>query len=109
MAISVRVDPVLERELALAAKRQGVIKSQFVVDAIERALGRKNAFNLMMTLKAEEERADPAVTKAFEGVEIPYEAVVWLAADTGVTTIMTMDKRDFSRDRLPDGRPFEML
>ena len=32
-----------------------------------------------------------------------------LAADTGVTRIMTMDRRDFSRYRLPDGQAFEIL
>jgi predicted nucleic acid-binding protein len=32
-----------------------------------------------------------------------------LATDTGVTRIMTLDKRDFSRYRLPDGRAFEIL
>ena len=36
-------------------------------------------------------------------------SLVWLAADTGVTTIMTLDRRDFSRYRLPDGRGFEIL
>ena len=34
---------------------------------------------------------------------------VWLASDTGVTRIMTLDVRDFSRYRLPDGRAFEIL
>jgi len=32
-----------------------------------------------------------------------------LAVQTGVTTIMTLDVRDFSRYRLPDGRAFEIL
>jgi uncharacterized protein len=32
-----------------------------------------------------------------------------LAADTGVSRIMTLDKRDFSRYKLPDGRGFEIL
>ena len=36
-------------------------------------------------------------------------SLVWLAADTDVTTVMTMDVRDFSRYRLPDGRAFEIL
>ncbi|WP_198970307.1 ribbon-helix-helix domain-containing protein [Xylophilus sp. ASV27] len=42
MAVSVRMDPLLEKELELAARRQGVTKSQFIVEAVERALGRKN-------------------------------------------------------------------
>jgi uncharacterized protein len=36
-------------------------------------------------------------------------SLVWLAADTGVTTVMTLDVRDFSRYRLPDGRSFDIL
>ncbi len=36
-------------------------------------------------------------------------SLVWLAMDTGVNRIMTMDVRDFSRYRLPDGRAFEIL
>lgn len=36
-------------------------------------------------------------------------AIVWLATDTGVTRVMTLDQRDFSRYRLPDGRAFEIL
>lgn len=36
-------------------------------------------------------------------------SLVWLAADSGVTSVMTMDVRDFSRYRLPDGRAFEIL
>jgi predicted nucleic acid-binding protein len=33
----------------------------------------------------------------------------WLAVDTGVTSIMTLDRRDFARYRLPDGRSFEIV
>ena len=33
----------------------------------------------------------------------------WVAHETGVTRIMTLDIRDFSRYRLPDGRSFEIL
>jgi hypothetical protein len=73
MAISVRMDPLLEKELELTAKRQGVTKSQFIIDAVERALGRKNAYELMMSLKAEEERAGYAVSVAFKGEEQPYK------------------------------------
>lgn len=32
-----------------------------------------------------------------------------LAAETGVTRIMTLDRRDFSCYKLPDGRAFEIL
>jgi predicted nucleic acid-binding protein len=36
-------------------------------------------------------------------------SLVWLAADSGVISVMTLDVRDFSRYRLPDGRAFEIL
>ena len=36
-------------------------------------------------------------------------SLVWLAQDSNTTQIMTMDIRDFSRYRLPDGRAFEIL
>jgi uncharacterized protein len=42
-------------------------------------------------------------------MDLADASLVWLAADTGVTTIMTLDLRDFSRYRLPDGRGFEIL
>lgn len=61
VAVSVRMDPLLEAELSHAAERQGVSKSQFIIAAVERALGRKNPYELMLALKAEEPRARPAV------------------------------------------------
>jgi predicted DNA-binding protein len=76
MVTSVRMEPLLEKEIELAAKKLGVTKSQFIIDAVERALGRKNPFELMMKIKAEEAaRADPAVDKAFRDYEQPYETV----------------------------------
>lgn len=42
MAVSVRMDPLLEKELEQAARRLGQTKSQFIIDAVERALGRKD-------------------------------------------------------------------
>ena len=36
-------------------------------------------------------------------------SLVWLASETGVSRVMTMDVRDFSRYRLADGRAFELL
>lgn len=61
MAVSVRMDPVLERELEAAARRQGLTKSQFIVDAVERALGRKNPYDLL--LQAQEEVAEYRVSE----------------------------------------------
>jgi uncharacterized protein len=36
-------------------------------------------------------------------------SLYWLAAETGVSAILTLDVRDFSRYRLPDGSAFEIL
>lgn len=73
MAVSLRMDPLLEKELELAARRKGITKSQFIVDAVESALGRKNSYELMMSLQAEEKRGGKALTKAFAGEELPYD------------------------------------
>ena len=53
MAVSVRMDPLLEKQLELAAQRKGVTKSQFIIDAVERALGHKNPYDLMPQVQAE--------------------------------------------------------
>jgi hypothetical protein len=69
MAVSVRMDPLLEKELELAAQRQGLSKSQFIISAVERALGRKNPYELMMALKAEE----PTAHYRVEESRVPYK------------------------------------
>lgn len=53
MAVSVRLEPLLEKELELAAKRLGVTKSQFIVSALEKALGRQNPYDLLLKVQAE--------------------------------------------------------
>lgn len=74
MAVSVRMDPLLEKELELAAQRKGVTKSQFIIEAVERALGRKSPYELLLKVQAEERaRVDPAVKRAYEGYEQPYD------------------------------------
>ena len=42
-------------------------------------------------------------------MDLADASLLWLAEETGVTRIMTLDVRDFSRYRLPDGRAFEIL
>lgn len=74
MAVSVRMDPLLEIELQQAAERQGVTKSQFIIAAVERALGRKNPYELMQQLKAEEPRAK------YKAVQQPYDTAASKAA-----------------------------
>lgn len=36
-------------------------------------------------------------------------SLYWLAVDTGVTSILTIDRKDFERYRLPDGRSFQIV
>jgi uncharacterized protein len=42
-------------------------------------------------------------------MDLADASLYWLARESGVTRIMTVDVRDFSRYRLPDGRAFEIL
>jgi len=42
-------------------------------------------------------------------MDLADATLYWVAHETGVTRIMTLDVRDFSRYRLPDGRAFEIL
>ncbi len=74
MAVSVRMDPLLEIELQQAAERQGITKSQFIIAAVERALGRKNPYELLVALQAEEPRVTYKVTPQ------PYDSVASKAA-----------------------------
>jgi RHH-type rel operon transcriptional repressor/antitoxin RelB len=68
------MEPLLEKELEQAAKRRGISKSQFIIDAVERSLGRKNPYDLMLSLKAEEQRPEyQAVAQAYQGWEQPYD------------------------------------
>jgi metal-responsive CopG/Arc/MetJ family transcriptional regulator len=51
MTLSVRLDTFLEKELEQTARKQGVTKSKFVVDLIERALGHKDPHALMLEMR----------------------------------------------------------
>jgi uncharacterized protein len=42
-------------------------------------------------------------------MDLADASLCWLANETGVTAIMTVDFHDFRRDRLPDGAHFELL
>jgi predicted nucleic acid-binding protein len=42
-------------------------------------------------------------------MDLADASLVWLAQDTNTVRVMTMDVRDFSRYRLPDGRSFDIL
>ncbi|MFT4099544.1 MAG: hypothetical protein QM674_00620 [Burkholderiaceae bacterium] len=42
-------------------------------------------------------------------MDLADASLYWLASASGVARILTLDVRDFSRYRLPDGRGFEIL
>lgn len=46
MTVSVRMNRLLELEIERAAARQGITKSQFIISAVEQALGRKSPASL---------------------------------------------------------------
>lgn len=73
MAVSVRLEPLLEKELELAAKRLGVTKSQFIVSALEKALGRQNPYELL--LKVHAEAREPVPEASLEPVS-PTKAAI---------------------------------
>ena len=52
MAVSVRLDPVLEAKLTQQANLLGVTKSAFIKDAIERVLGLKNPATLLREVRS---------------------------------------------------------
>lgn len=42
-------------------------------------------------------------------MDLADASLYWLACESGLTKILTLDVRGFQRYRLPDGRPFEIL
>ena len=42
-------------------------------------------------------------------MDLADASLYWLAAETGITDVLTVDVADFSRYRLPDGKPFRLL
>ena len=42
-------------------------------------------------------------------MDLADASLVWLATETGVHRVLTLDVRDFGHYHLPDGRPFEIL
>lgn len=76
MAVSVRLEPLLEKELELAAKRQGVTKSQFIISALEKALGRKDPYQLLLKIQAEETASQENIAYVAEENPSPYKAAI---------------------------------
>ncbi|MGH8646526.1 MAG: hypothetical protein ACREX4_19530 [Gammaproteobacteria bacterium] len=59
MTLSVRLDPTIEAQLEQHALKLGMIKSQFVKEAIERALGLKSPAELLKTVRGQGVPASP--------------------------------------------------
>ena len=51
MAVSVRLDPLIEAKLSQQAALLGVTKSDFIKDALERVLGLKNPATLLKQVR----------------------------------------------------------
>lgn len=69
MAMSVRLDPLLEARVEQEARRLGITKSEFVKDALERVLGLKNPYALLMQVR------DPDAYRAGEPMTTDSENV----------------------------------
>ena len=52
MAVSVRLDPLIEAKLTQQANLLGITKSDFIKDAIERVLGLKNPAELLRAVRS---------------------------------------------------------
>jgi len=59
MTLTVRLDPALETKVDQEAKRLGVTKSEFVKDAIERALGLRNPAALLKRVRSGKPMGNP--------------------------------------------------
>jgi RHH-type rel operon transcriptional repressor/antitoxin RelB len=64
----------MEKDLELAARRQGITKSQFIIDAVERALGRKDPAALYH--KVMEESAHKVTEVMLDGALPAYKAAL---------------------------------
>jgi len=64
MAVSVRLDPVLEARVEDEAKRLGISKSDLVKDALELRLGMKNPYDLLRQVRSGTPMGNPAASEA---------------------------------------------
>ena len=63
MTLSVRLDPVLEARIDAEARRLGISKSEFVKDALERALGVNNPGKLLRAVRSRTPMGKPDVSE----------------------------------------------
>lgn len=62
MAVSVRLDPLIEARLTPQAALLGVTKSEFIKDALERVLGMKNPATLLGQVRKAGKMGRPAAS-----------------------------------------------
>jgi uncharacterized protein len=106
-----------ERSWQLATTWPCVVEASYLVAPPQRyAMLRWLAAGAVSVFPIGQETLEPLVDLMHRYTQSPRSemdladaSLVWLATDTGVTTIMTLDVRDFSRYRLPDGRAFDIL
>ena len=53
MPVSVRMEPLLVKQIEAEAKKRGVTRSQLIIDAVERALGHKDPYQLLLQVQDE--------------------------------------------------------
>ena len=102
---------------SLATTWPCIVEASYLLDPPQRyAMLRWVAAGAISVFPFAQESVEPMVELMRKYTEPPRSemdfadaSLVWLATDTGVNRIMTMDVRDFSRYRLPDGRGFEIL
>ena len=102
---------------SLATTWPCIVEASYLLDPPQRyAMLRWVAAGAISVFPFAQESVEPMVELMRKYTEPPRSemdfadaSLVWLATDTGVNRIMTMDERDFSRYRLPDGRGFEIL
>lgn len=75
MALSVRLDPLLESRIEQEARRLGITKSEFVKDALERVLGARNPYELLQQVRnAADYAAEQPTTSYSENVSDQVKA-----------------------------------
>jgi predicted DNA-binding protein len=67
MAVSVRLDPVLEAKLTQQAALLGVTKSDFIKDALERVLGMKDPAMLLKQVRSAGKMGRPDASATVSG------------------------------------------
>lgn len=64
MTLTVRLAPELDARLAAESRRRGVTKSEVVKDALERAFGMKNPFELLNEIRSKKPMGRPDASTA---------------------------------------------